>query len=163
MFLTPLRSTLLRHSLRNSPRLLHSTATLRDSPTHFTNILAGANVPATQVKSVTPEGIHLEDGRIVPGPCIFLEGQVFLWNVPSTLWDGWKPEHFEVFDAVVPKPGALCVKERESPSVYWTCVELLLFGTGQRVTLPPPSIRQHLSKLGLNADFMDTVCHHLAL
>ena len=86
---------------------MRTTPALRESPTKFTNILAGANVPATQVKTVTPEGIHLEDGRIIPGPCVFLEGKAFLWNVPPTPWDGWRPEHFAVFDVVVPKPGIL--------------------------------------------------------
>lgn len=107
MFCKPLQASLARRRLRTLFRPLHATSYVRESPTKFTNILAGANVPKTQVKTVTLEGFHLEDGRIVPGPCIFLEGKVFLWNVPPTLWDGWKPEHFEVFDVAVPKPGAL--------------------------------------------------------
>ena len=37
------------------------------------------------------------------------------------------------------------------------CVELLLFGTGSRVAIPPPPIRQYLSKIGIQADYMDTV------
>ncbi|KAI0700592.1 DUF498-domain-containing protein [Cytidiella melzeri] len=124
-------------------RLLHVTARLRtDSPTKFTNILAGTNVPATQVRTVTSEGVHLEDGRIIRGPCLFLEGKAFLWNVPQQqtekVWEGWKEEHFEVFEVTIPKP------------------ELLLFGTGRRLVLPPPSIRQHLNKIGLQVDFMDT-------
>lgn len=92
-----------------SPRLrpFSSTKPARaDSPTHFTNILAGANVPTTQVKTITAEGIHLEGGLIIPSACLFLEGKVFLWNVPASPWEGWKPEHFEVFDTVIPKPGA---------------------------------------------------------
>lgn len=76
-----------------------------DRPTHFTNILAGANFSAVQIKNVGPEGIHLEDGLIIPSSCLFIEGKIFLWNVPPAPWEGWKPEHFEVFDTIVPKPG----------------------------------------------------------
>ncbi|KAI0340782.1 DUF498-domain-containing protein [Trametopsis cervina] len=135
--------TSIPSSLLARQRLLHTTARLSsESPTHFTNILAGANTPATQVKTVTREGIHLEDGRIIRGPCVFLEGQVFLWNAPQkntgNVWEGWSEEHFEVFDVAVPKP------------------ELLLFGTGNRLVLPPPAIRKYLSKIGVQADFMDT-------
>ena len=58
-----------------------------------------------QVRKMTGGGIELEDGLILPSSCIFLDGEVFLWNVPSTLWDGWSKEHFKVFEVVVPKPG----------------------------------------------------------
>lgn len=84
-----------------SSNILHTG----DRPTHFTNILAGANFSAVQIKNVGPEGIHLEDGLIIPSSCLFIEGKVFLWNVPPAPWEGWKPEHFEVFDTIVPKPG----------------------------------------------------------
>ena len=77
-----------------------------DTPTKFTNILAGANVPPVQVKRVTAEGVQLADGLMIPSACLFIEGRVFLWNVPPTPWQDWKPEHFEIFDAIVPKPGA---------------------------------------------------------
>jgi NADH dehydrogenase [ubiquinone] 1 alpha subcomplex assembly factor 3 len=106
---------LIAHSLRISHtfstyvslRTFSSTRIARvgDTPTKFTNILAGANVPAVQIKTVTPEGIHLADGLVIPGACLFIEGNVFLWNVPPSPWQNWKPEHFEVFDAIVPKPG----------------------------------------------------------
>ena len=59
-----------------------------------------------QVKTITPGGIQLADGLILPSACIFLDGKVFLWNVPEKTWDGWKPEHFEIFETVVPKPGS---------------------------------------------------------
>ncbi|KAI0092169.1 NADH dehydrogenase 1 alpha subcomplex assembly factor 3, partial [Irpex rosettiformis] len=108
-----------------------------ESPTKFTNILAGANALSTQVKTFDPEGIHLEDGRIVKGACIFVEGKVFLWNVPQR-WEGWKEEHFEVFKVTVPKP------------------ELLLFGTGKKTILPPGNVRAYLGKLGVTTEFMDS-------
>ena len=59
--------------------------------------------PAVQVKRITSEGIELADGLILPSACIFLNGKTFLWDVPR---EGWSEEHFEVFDVVVPKPGA---------------------------------------------------------
>jgi hypothetical protein len=34
-----------------------------------------------------------------------LNGKVFLWDVPEKLWEGWTKDHFEIFEAVVPKPG----------------------------------------------------------
>ena len=106
---TMLANSAIKKSCRLVPtarqRLLHTTCSLRsESPTKFTNILAGANALTTQVKAVEREGLHLEDGRIVKGPCIFLEGKVFLWNVPPA-WEGWKEEHFDIFKVVVPKPG----------------------------------------------------------
>lgn len=110
------RSLLARTGRLRLPRPANSCLTRRalsctpvsrsgDVPTHFTNILAGANMPAVQIKNVTQEGIQLEDGLILPSSCLFIEGKVFLWNVPPTPWEGWKPEHFEIFDTVVPKPG----------------------------------------------------------
>ncbi len=68
-------------------------------------MLAGGEAPAVQVKTITSNGIQLADGLVLPSACIFLNGKVFLWNVPEKTWDGWTPEHFEVFDTVVPKPG----------------------------------------------------------
>lgn len=71
----------------------------------FTNILADVNPPPVQVNSITSEGIQLLDGLLIPSACIFLEGQVFLWDVPNTLWDGWGKEHLDIFETVLPKPG----------------------------------------------------------
>jgi NADH dehydrogenase [ubiquinone] 1 alpha subcomplex assembly factor 3 len=100
---------LLHQSLRQSTvrlRPFHTNAVIRnDRPTVFTNILAGDTPPPVQVSSVTPDGIQLADGLVIPSACIFLEGKVFLWDVPSTLWTGWSQEHFEIFEVVAPKPG----------------------------------------------------------
>lgn len=156
-----------RHTLRNvtnvTARPLHTTRIVRQIPTALNNILAGGPAPLTQVKTVSPEGIHLQDGRIIPSSCIFLDGKVFLWDVPQTLWDGWTNERFQVFDVVVPKPGACC-------SLYFGCcsvsavlflsvfiAEILLLGTGKRLIPPPPSIRQYLNSIGIQIDIMDTV------
>lgn len=145
-------------STRISLRTFSSTPAIRvgDSPTKFTNILAGANVPAVQIKTVTSEGVQLEDGLIIPSSCLFIEGKIFLWDVPSTPWEGWKPEHFEIFDTVVPKPGTF------KPNCYARItihdpLELVLLGTGKRVIPPPPHIRQYLSNIGIQIDVMDTV------
>jgi hypothetical protein len=64
------------------------------------------------VSSVSEDGIHLVDGLKISGPCVFLEGKVFLWNVPEVsgpskdAWKGWTEEHLELFDTVIPTPGA---------------------------------------------------------
>ncbi|KZP21549.1 DUF498-domain-containing protein [Athelia psychrophila] len=110
------------------------------TPTHFTNILADGIPPPVQVTSITPTGILLADGLILPGACIFLEGKVFLWDVPEAggNWNGWTKEHFEVFEAVVPKP------------------EILLLGTGAKMSLPPQHLRKYMSDIGIQMDFMDT-------
>lgn len=96
--------------------ILHSRAPLRSFHTarvlrnqkwaQLTNILAGEIPPPVQVKSITNAGILLQDGRLLPSACIFLDGEVILWDVPPTLWKGWDESRFEVFDVVVPKPGA---------------------------------------------------------
>ncbi|KAH8094904.1 NADH dehydrogenase 1 alpha subcomplex assembly factor 3 [Cristinia sonorae] len=119
-------------------RPLHSTRIRRNTPTALNNILAGGAAPAVQVKTITEEGIELVDGLILPSACIFLNGKTFLWNVPENLWEGWKNEHFEVFDLVVPKP------------------EILLVGTGKTVTMLPPSLRKYLSSIGIQIDVMNT-------
>jgi len=119
-------------------RALHASRTTADASTPFDNILAGSDAPPVEVKTVTNEGIQLADGLVIPGPCIFLEDKVFLWKVPEKLWEGWNKEHFEVFEMVVPKP------------------EILLLGTGKRVAMLPPALRQHLNRTGIQVDVMDT-------
>lgn len=91
--------------IRHSPRHFHTTRPAH-SPTALNNILAGGAAPAVQVKTITSQGIELADGLIIPSACIFLNGKTFLWDIPGNSWEGWKEEHFEVFDVVVPKPGA---------------------------------------------------------
>ncbi|KAI0650426.1 DUF498-domain-containing protein [Trametes meyenii] len=139
--LRPTALSALRLSARTtiSTRAFHSTC-LRRQPSDggLNNILSGGNAPAVQVKTIAQNGIQLADGLLLTSSCIFLDGKVFLWNVPQTLWDGWTPEHFEIFEMVVPKP------------------EILLFGTGDRVAMLPPTLRQHLTKAGVQVDVMNT-------
>jgi len=88
-------------------RAFHTARVLRNQKwSQLTNILAGEIPPPVQVKSITNAGVMLQDGRLLPSACIFLEGEVLLWDVPPTLWKGWDESRFEVFDVVVPKPGA---------------------------------------------------------
>ncbi len=97
-------STILRS--RAPLRALHAASALRNHKwAQLTNILAGEIPPPVQVKSITPAGVLLQDGRSLPSACIFLEGEVLLWDVPPTPWKGWDESKFEVFDVVVPKPG----------------------------------------------------------
>ncbi|KAF8740139.1 hypothetical protein AX14_008554 [Amanita brunnescens Koide BX004] len=113
---------------------------LKRSSSTLTNILADeANPPPVQVASIADDGIHLADGLAIPGACIFLEGKVFLWDIPQTLWDGWGNHHFKLFEIGAPRP------------------EILLLGTGKTVSQPPPTIRAHLKSLGIQLDVTDTV------
>lgn len=92
---------------RTPLRAFHTTRGLRSQKwAQLTNILASEVPPPVQVKSITTAGILLQDGRLLPSACIFLEGEVLLWDVPPTHWKGWDESRFEVFDVVVPKPGA---------------------------------------------------------
>jgi len=91
---------------RLSRRPIHTT-TVRNHPTPLTNILAGDVPPPVQVNCVTPDGIELANGLVLPSACIFLDGKVFLWDVPISLWSGWSKDHFEVFQMVSPRPGKM--------------------------------------------------------
>jgi NADH dehydrogenase [ubiquinone] 1 alpha subcomplex assembly factor 3 len=106
-------------------RAFHTARVLRNKNwSQLTNILASEIPPPVQVKSISTAGVLLQDGRLLPSACIFLEGEILLWDVPPTHWEGWDESRFEVFDVVVPKPGA-------SPrSTYWTqkgLITLFLF------------------------------------
>ncbi|OJA18803.1 hypothetical protein AZE42_00860 [Rhizopogon vesiculosus] len=147
--------THLRHSLLR--RGLHTTSIRKtDRPTAFTNMLAGDVPPPVQVSSITSAGIQLADGLILPSACIFLDGKIFLWDVPTRLWDGWSREHLNVFEVVVPKPGAFEVLLARK-AITEHQVEILVFGTGRRMELPPSSIRSYLKEMGIQLDIMDTV------
>jgi NADH dehydrogenase [ubiquinone] 1 alpha subcomplex assembly factor 3 len=98
--LTPFTNALKRSTARQ----FHTRAALR-YPAGLENILGGGSAPPVQVESISEEGIQLADGLVIPSACIFLDGQVFLWNVPPKPWRDWTKEHFRIFDVVVPKPG----------------------------------------------------------
>ncbi|KAI0254861.1 DUF498-domain-containing protein [Lactifluus subvellereus] len=120
-------------------RAFHTARIMRNQKwAQLTNILADEIPPPVQVKSITTAGLLLQDGRLFPSACIFLEGEVLLWDVPPTLWKGWDESRFKVFDVVIPKP------------------EILLIGTGKSVNPLPAALRQYLNKLGIQVDVMDT-------
>ncbi|KAF9478652.1 DUF498-domain-containing protein [Pholiota conissans] len=134
-----------RQILHLCRRSLHTTPILLDRS--FTNLLADDNPPAVQVSSISNDGIQLVDGLVLPGPCIFLEGKVFLWNVPETnawskvkeeRWKAWGKEFFELFEVVTPRP------------------EILLLGTGKTLVQPPKFLREYMSTLGIQLDVLDT-------
>ncbi|KAL0950071.1 hypothetical protein HGRIS_010075 [Hohenbuehelia grisea] len=117
-------------------RPFHRSTISRSST--FTNMLADDTPLPVQVDSITDEAIYLQDGLVIPSPCMFLEGKVFLWNVPSALWEGWSKEHFGIFEVVAPRP------------------EILLLGTGKHLVMPPPFVRSQLQQLGIQLEAMDT-------
>jgi NADH dehydrogenase [ubiquinone] 1 alpha subcomplex assembly factor 3 len=122
---------------RSAVRRFHTRLALRH-PAGLENILGGGPAPPVQVRSIGEEGLQLADGLVIPSACIFLDGQVFLWKVPSEPWDGWTKNHFRIFDVVVPKP------------------EILLLGTGKHVAPLPQTLRNHLNQQGIQVDIMDT-------
>ncbi|KAG8906863.1 hypothetical protein FRB99_005923 [Tulasnella sp. 403] len=109
----------------------------------LTNLLdeIGAPAPPVQVKRMTTDGIELVDGLLLQSSCIFINGRVFLWNVPQVKegsWSGWTKEMFEIFDVVIPKP------------------EVLLFGTGNAPLPLSQELRQYLTSIGIAVEIMDT-------
>ncbi|CAK5276124.1 unnamed protein product [Mycena citricolor] len=139
------RNSLARHFMASSRNLLSApalstrslhTTTRRRNPgeAHFglTNILASDAPPPVQVSAVSEEGIMLEDGLLLTGATIFLDGKVFLWDVPERVTD-WKREHLAMFEVCVPKPG-----------------------TGNDLAHPPPSVKSYLTDLGIQVDVMST-------
>ena len=124
---------------RSAVRQFHTRAALR-YPAGLENILGGGPAPPVQVKSIGEEGIQLADGLVIPSACIFLDGQVFLWNVPSKPWKDWTKEHFRIFDVVVPKPGesyldrlchCLMMGTRDPPFGYWKVYRTVTPGTSE--------------------------------
>ncbi|TRM67498.1 NADH dehydrogenase 1 alpha subcomplex assembly factor 3 [Schizophyllum amplum] len=125
------------------PRAFH-TSRIRSEG--FTNFLADDVAPAIQVSEISEkEGIKLADGLIIPSSCIFLNSSVFLWDVPPleptqlrSTWEGWSEKHFEVFEAVLPRP------------------EIILLGTGITVVQAPTFIRNYLKQLGIQLEVTST-------
>ncbi|KAF7294225.1 DUF498-domain-containing protein [Mycena chlorophos] len=126
------RSTLCRF------RAFSTASALRThSATSLTNILGSDTPPPTQIASVSSAGIQLEDGLLLRGASIFLDGKVFLWDVPSSVAE-WRREHLALFEVVVPRP------------------EILVLGTGEELAHPPPSFKSFLTTLGIQVDVMST-------
>ncbi|OSX60202.1 hypothetical protein POSPLADRAFT_1034858 [Postia placenta MAD-698-R-SB12] len=153
------RSATRALSLRTSgQRFLHASPYRLNQAGGFTNMLEGGPAPAVQVKTITPDGIQLADGLVIPSACIFLDGKVFLWDVPEKQWEGWDKKHFEIFEMVVPKPGetwTLLLLHNVS-NYSLPPVEILLLGTGKTVSFVPPALRQYLNQTGIQVDVMST-------
>jgi NADH dehydrogenase [ubiquinone] 1 alpha subcomplex assembly factor 3 len=105
-------------------RLLHATAITRGTTT-LPNILGGGPAPPVVVRQLTSNGLQLDDGLIIPGACIFLEGEVLLWDAPPAAGGGWNAlseadlkARFEVFETVVPRPGVYLGCPVFDPSVF---------------------------------------------
>ncbi|KAK7032056.1 hypothetical protein VNI00_013425 [Paramarasmius palmivorus] len=143
---TPLRTLSTRSFLHRPHRHLHTTTPRRNGPRKepFVNILSDSDLPPppVQVTRVDEGGIHLADGLVVNGGCVFLEGEVFLWDVAGAGEGEWKKEWFEVFEAVKPRP------------------EILLLGTGKTLTNPSSAslkeVKDYLAGLGIQVDVLDT-------
>ncbi|KAI6135144.1 DUF498-domain-containing protein [Pisolithus croceorrhizus] len=149
---------------------------MTDRPTTLTNILASDIPPPVQVLSVSKTGIKLADGLIFSGPVVFLDGKVFLWDVPNggfssvvstaqsrsgkgsgmERWEGWTNDHWSIFEVVVPKPGVYSKLHGIKVFGHSTCLEILVFGTGARVEFVPPRVRSYITGLGIQLDVMDT-------
>jgi hypothetical protein len=60
-----------------------------------------------QIRNISEKhGIELEDGLTLKSSCILIGGKVFLWKTPGKPWNGWSEKEFEIFEVLVPKPGA---------------------------------------------------------
>jgi NADH dehydrogenase [ubiquinone] 1 alpha subcomplex assembly factor 3 len=147
-------------------RYLHTTPSLRDRS--FTNLLADDTPPAVQVMSISTEGIQLADGLLLPGPCLFLEGTVFLWDVANAdvsskvradRWREWNKEHFQILETVTPRPGmsSCFILPDVKADLEMTHLEMLILGTGKTIVQPPPFLKDYLVSLGIQLDVMDTV------
>ncbi|KAF8312231.1 DUF498-domain-containing protein [Clavulina sp. PMI_390] len=106
------------------------------------SIYADDGPPPVSVKTVTSTGVELLDGLVLSSACIFLEGRVFLWEVPKieghASWPGWTTDHFKIFEVVVPRP------------------EVLFIGTGEHAVMPPLSLKRYLNDLGIQIDVMNS-------
>ncbi|GMK56497.1 hypothetical protein CspeluHIS016_0303370 [Cutaneotrichosporon spelunceum] len=125
-------------------RALHASTPARSG---LTNLFEAGDNPPLSVSKLDERGFHLSDGLLVPGGLVFADGRAFLWDVDppadskggmAAAWAGWSPERFAVFERVVPRP------------------EILLFGTGSRVLLPPREVRDYISSLGITLEIMDS-------
>lgn len=81
----------------------------------FVNIHDDAERPAIEVKTITDSGFQFVDGLLVPSPCIFINGTLFMWDAPPVpedlKWTGWTSDHFKIFDVVSPRPGSCHISE----------------------------------------------------
>ncbi|KAL7413083.1 NADH dehydrogenase 1 alpha subcomplex assembly factor 3 [Mrakia frigida] len=108
------------------------------------NDFKASTLNTVHIAGVSSAGVELTDGVILPGACILLAGNPFLWNVQlpgegdEKTWSQFTEDSFRVFEIVGPRP------------------EMLIFGTGPSLMLPPPWIRTYMTSLGIQMDVMPT-------
>lgn len=131
----------------------------------FVNIHDDAARPAIEVKTINDAGFQFVDGLLVPSPCIFINGTLFMWDappVPSNLkWEGWTIEHFKIYDVVAPRPGPSFQVVLDQHELINGCdlrTEILLIGTGKSMMPLPPFLKKYLNGLGIQVDVQDSVC-----
>lgn len=125
----------------------------------LSNILEDESLPI-RISNVSSSEIKLADGLVIPSPCIFLNGRVFLWKPPhidpfkampnGKGWESWTNEIWTLFELVVPRPGMSLLTTNAS--------EILILGTGKTVLPVPNSIKSYLNSLGIQLDVQNTVC-----
>lgn len=79
------------------------------------NILEDSSIPI-RVANVTKNELTLTDGLVVPSSCIFLNGNVFVWNPPvldpmnvmpnGKGWEEWTDDVWTILEVVHPRPGS---------------------------------------------------------
>lgn len=79
------------------------------------NMLEDNSIPI-RVANVTKNELALTDGLVVPSSCIFLNGNVFLWNPPvldpmnvmpnGRGWEEWTDDVWSILEVVNPRPGS---------------------------------------------------------
>lgn len=127
-------------------------------PTYFLRVRK-----TLQLLNASPKLLHLwRLGLVLSSACIFLEGRVFLWEVPKVdshaKWPGWTAEHFKLFEVVIPRPGTSPLVASVQARISYTCfAEILLLGTGGHAMLPPAHLKKYLRDLGIQLDVMNSV------
>jgi uncharacterized protein len=120
--------------------------------------IIGTTDSQNKIQSVTNTGFKIND-KIINGPLIMLEKDIFKWNIPqygvggpldvfplskeshddpASPFHGWKPEMFSLFSKLDSRP------------------ELLLIGSGGSVALLPPKIRAYLTDLGIQVELLNS-------
>lgn len=131
-----------RTALLRRIRPMHTTAIHRNTPTALSNMLSSGPAPPVQVKRISPAGIELVDGLILPSACIFLEGNVFLWDVPPALSSDWSTDKFQLFEVVVPKPGRRVLTSRRTRASYYSPRDTLVRDWKRRRS--PATVHTHI-------------------
>ncbi|KAI8932489.1 hypothetical protein NX059_010672 [Plenodomus lindquistii] len=129
-----------------------------DTQTDFgaLDVLRNTAAPATSIDACTPDGFALNNQMRVSGCGLFLVGgEAFRWRP-------WTPQAQAADDALQGR--LLNTKQQwEVPASAWGVLELLypkpdllIIGTGPRVTPVAPAVRAYLNGLGIRLEIQDT-------